>query len=81
MEHLPAKVTGGTVAEKPSLKEPKETKMNSTVHVQMVKMIPNKAKAARIAARKKREEEEAAKEAAKKNNKTKNATAAAQNAK
>ena len=48
----------GSEAEKPSKGEPKELKKNATVHVDMTKMIPNKAKLARIAERKRREEEE-----------------------
>lgn len=58
MERGPQPFVANSESEKPSKGEPKELKKNSTVHVEMIKMIPNKAKLARIAERKKREEEE-----------------------
>merc|ERR1719231_326700 len=74
MNHTVPQLKGGSESEKESTGEPKELKKNSTVHVEMKKMIPNKAKLARIAARKKREEEEKKK---KEEEKKKNASKAA----
>ena len=54
----PAVFQAGSESEKASKGEPKELKKNSTVHVDMIKMIPNKAKLFRIAERKRKEEEE-----------------------
>lgn len=69
MTRTPAALVAGSESEKSSKGESKELKKNATVHVDMIKMIPNKAKLARIAERKKREEEEKKKkeEEAKKN--------------
>ena len=67
----------GSEAEKPSKGEPKELKKNSTVHVEMIKMIPNKAKLARIAERKRREEEEKKKKEEEKKKKEEEAKAKA----
>ena len=58
MERGPAPFKAGSEAERPSKGEPKELKKNATVHVDMTKMIPNKAKLARVAERKRKEEEE-----------------------